>query len=779
VPGASDIKAGGAYYQLAAQDGLTPALHKAQAAVARFSQYMRSVPVIGGPLGAVGKALAPIGNLATAAGAAVHRAFAGALGAVDRLTKGAGRVGLALGAAGSASLAAFKPAFDAVKESGKVADLAEVFGLTGEKASRLFGIMGAAGSDLRDAQEGLATLNQRVNDAVSGKGEEAVTLFKELGVSAEQFANLDTADRLYKFVEAAKASNSPLGKLGLLMKGVGEDTGKNLSSLLTLTTDQMREMGDAFEQSGADLQASRETTRAYALAVAGLGRVWREVAAAIAPALTTLARIATQGLRPVVAWVKENKTLVAVALAVAGGLAAVGTALVGVGLAATVLGTAFGGLVTAGALALKVLGALAAVVFSPWTIAAAAVGGLTYAFLRYTDTGKAFVARVKEQAGALVEQLKPAFDKAREGFGAFANAIQKGDFAQAWEVVAAGATAAWTATLAKLGTAWDDFVRPIEDAIDDVFGGLGEVVEAAWAEVRGAFADMRAKIELVGAVARQVWADLKAGFRQAVEYMRGLWDRFGPAIMRAIEPVKPLLAALFAPVLLAVAAVRAAWDGLDKNISVTLNRLAKTIHTAWEWVAGTVENAFKRLAGAALDAVKEAAAALGAIPGGPDVSKILTALDAVRKRVGEPVDVEARVRAAAEKYDAVEGQIRERVEANKGERGRRNEQDAKAADERAAAALNRLDAAIAKANEPGAAPNPLLGGPLPNQPPPVPNVTVRGAFGGSARLEEFFGSNSEAARQTDLLRKLTDGEGGLPGAIARALAPLLRPVGMR
>ncbi|AMV30184.1 hypothetical protein VT84_37680 [Gemmata sp. SH-PL17] len=51
--------------------------------------------------------------------------------------------GAAVGGLGAAVTAGFKPALDALADTGKIGDLADLFQLPAEKASRLFGIMAA------------------------------------------------------------------------------------------------------------------------------------------------------------------------------------------------------------------------------------------------------------------------------------------------------------------------------------------------------------------------------------------------------------------------------------------------------------------------------------------------------------------------------------------------------------------------------------------------------------------------------------------------------------
>lgn len=455
----------------------------------------------------------------------VYRALDRLKGRFQSFGKMTAKIGLGAAGVGAGALVGLKPAIDGLGEAGKIADLADVFGISAEKASRLFGILGAAGSDLRDAQEGLATLNQRVNDALTGKGEEAAELFKELGVSAQEFAGLDTADRLYRLIDAVKASESPLGKLGLLMKGVGEDTGKNLSSLLTLSADQMRELGDASQSGAADLQSARDASRAVGLASASISRVWREVAVAIAPTVQEIAGNVVHAARTVGQFVANNREAVVAVAAAAAGLAAGGVALIGFGAAVSAAGTAVG-LVVAG---LKLLAAGVALLLSPIGLVVAAAGGLAYLFRNE------LMGAAREAWGYLAELFAGVGSAAVETWGGIVAAVQKGDLELAMRVAAAGVDAVWQELMLGLRKGWNDFVRwlvgflknnpwvlpAIGAAVGFAVGGPGGALAGAAAGGLGALAVNEFSDEIVRGLSVDL-TEATAAVAKARAELRGL-----------------------------------------------------------------------------------------------------------------------------------------------------------------------------------------------------------------------------------------------------------------
>jgi len=363
------------------------------------------------------------------------------------------KAGLALGAGGAAALAPLKSAIDTISEQGKLGAVADAFGLTAEEASRLFGIMQSGGSDLRDATEGLATLSKQVNNALNGTGKEAAELFDKLGVSAAEFQGLNPAQQFYKLVDALKQVPDKARRVQLLFSAVGEDTGKNLIPLLSMSADELRDLGDAFQQSGADVAQARATSLQYTLATAKLSAVWRDVAAALAPALSELLTWLQRTLKPFGAWVKENRAAVVLAVQVAAGIAGVGLALVGLGLAAKVGAIALGGVV----LVLKGIALAVGAILSPVGLVVAAVGGLGYLFFTQTETGR----QAAETLGDTFTQMGETFT---EAWGGITAAVQKGDLQLAFEIAKVGIQKMWKQLILGLLKVWHDFGREIMDS---------------------------------------------------------------------------------------------------------------------------------------------------------------------------------------------------------------------------------------------------------------------------------------------------------------------------
>lgn len=215
--------------------------------------------------------------------------------------KGIGGIGAGLGAlakggiagvgfaAATAGLDSLTGPIERIQDIAKQGDIASSLGLSVESFTSIAGAAKSAGSDTRDFLEGLITLSGKAMDAAAGKGEDAVQVFKDLGLNAVEFSKLDPEQQFYKLFEALNQVENPAKRVGLLLKAVGEDTGKNLTSMLGKSTDQLKELGGQFHISTADMAAAQVATQSLTKAKAQLGAATDKVVIAFAPAAEMLA----------------------------------------------------------------------------------------------------------------------------------------------------------------------------------------------------------------------------------------------------------------------------------------------------------------------------------------------------------------------------------------------------------------------------------------------------------------------------------------------------------
>jgi hypothetical protein len=393
--------------------------------------------------------------------------------AFSKFTQDIGKKALAVG------VAALTPVGIAIESLGRTSDLdstAKAFGLTAVEASRLFGIMGAAGSNMRDATEGLVTFGQRVSDALAGRGDEAVTFFNRLGVAAEEFDGLNPAEQFYKLLEALRQVEDPGTRVQLLLKAVGEDTGKNLIKVLGMSADQMRQVGDASEVTAEELKAASEATKSWRLSTALLGRAWDRIAIAIGPVVSQAARWISEQAITVGRLAKEYAPLIAAFVKVAAAITAAGAALYTLGIIGSGIASGFGVAATAVSLLLSPISAIAGFVGT-----LAGIGSVTAPFA-------AALAIVAVPLGIMAYKLLPAI---KEGFlqafeavqpqlqslgktfastwGGIGDAIKSNNLKLALEIAMAGLDVAWTQGLEALSLGWDAFLVGFASKTKDAF----------------------------------------------------------------------------------------------------------------------------------------------------------------------------------------------------------------------------------------------------------------------------------------------------------------------
>ncbi len=603
--------------------------------------------------------------------------------------------GAAIGGTGAAVVAGFKPALDALADTGKIGDLADLFSLPAEKASRLFGIMAAGGSDLRDAQEGLATFNQRVNDALTGKGEEAADLFKQLGVGAQEFAGLDTAERFYKLLDAIKASNAPIGKLGLLMKAVGEDTGKNLGGVLNMTADQVRNLGDAFETSSADVQEAREATRAQALATATLGKVWREIGVAIAPVVKEIAERVVEVARPIAQFIKGNRELVATIFKVATGAVALGTALVSIGTVMSGAGAGLGVLVSIiGAIGPLIAGikivvaAISAIGAGPLlavAAVAAAIGGLAYLFRdELAEYARAALDKVRE----ILDDLSRVADQLKESWGGVVAAIGAGDMNLAMELALATLELLWAQATDAMTGKWNSFTNAVVDGWHEVTDGLGPILDALWEDLSRGADEVASAFHAIG---EQITEGV-AWVRDSIQALREEFSDVADALTMLVAPI-------VAPFAVAADLIRKVWDGISSNVMENLINLVAWIDRLDVQIRDSFTNTFNSVARTVLDAAIKITEILDQVD---PTSSLKGRLDELRGLRGGLVDVTAAETQAkldkinADRDKAIESLREQREKAQKA-RDEARAADAENAKNEVAQLQARVDALNAQA----------------------------------------------------------------------------------
>lgn len=471
-----------------------------------------------------------------------------------------------------ALIAPLQSAVGLLSDTSKLGDVAMAFGLTAEQASRLFGIMKASGSDIRDAVEGIATFGQRVQEALAGTGEESKKLFDGLGVGAEQFANLNPADQFYKVVDAIKRVQDPMTRVQLLMKAFGEDTGKNLVGVLGMTRSEMEQLGDVFQMSAAEIEEARQANKQYIVATAQLQRVWQSLASNLAPIITEFAGQIADVAKVAIDFIKEYRPIIGLVFKGAVAFAAGSAALYALIAVATPVITVISGIASVfsamassvAVIAPLLITGLGAAFTVLETVAAAAAAALAAIPGILTVIGVASGVLISLGAGVVVvggfiaaivtlTELFPQFGKYLSQVGEYTLSSVVTPFERAWFVLKKFASLIGTVmtpiikafsrllnhvvpTLQAIGgyimTAFGPAISSVIDTFGSTFKELGKVFNETWgglvelvkkgefqAAMKIAWAGAQAAwgIAVVGldAAAKKFWIQFKQGTKEA------------------------------------------------------------------------------------------------------------------------------------------------------------------------------------------------------------------------------------------------------------------------
>ena len=191
--------------------------------------------------------------------------------------------------------------FETIGDMGKEASTAKSFGIDPSTFSAMAGVAKSAGSDVRDFTESLVTMSSLGKNAAAGT-EEAAKAFKTLGLNAAQFNAMGVEQQYYAMMDALAGVTNEQDRLALAGKAFGEDGMKNVIPLIGKTSDELRQMGEAYRTSAADIAAVTKANDAMKSAGNALSMLWRKVVIAIAPVIEVGAN-ALAKFAPVFDWI--------------------------------------------------------------------------------------------------------------------------------------------------------------------------------------------------------------------------------------------------------------------------------------------------------------------------------------------------------------------------------------------------------------------------------------------------------------------------------------------
>lgn len=441
------IKAGRAWWEITADDQVTKTLDKI---AERLSSFGKTTMIAGGAIAAAGAAI----------------------------------VGPVIAAAQSWS-----------NYAGDLEDASIRTGFAIESLSLLNLVAGEQGASAEALSKGLVGMT-KFTDALRGGSQEAADALAALGMSQSQFFALSPEDRFKALADGIAATADPAQRAALAMKAFGK-AGIELLPMLASGSSGIEKLEAKFAALG--LGVSSQNISMFAQFGDDLSdiakqiqRAWQEAGAALIEAVMPFLPAVKQALAGVITFMRENRGLVRVALAVGAAMVAAGTAIVGIGGAIAAAGAIVSG-ITAALTAIGPIVAAVSAAFAflagPVGIAIAAIAGIVLvigaaltAFVQLTDTGGRTWERLK--AGAL-----GVWQTVKQVVGGIASALMAGEWGLAAKIAWQSVVVVFESNVATLKTLlWSlaetlviamlSALRRIEKPFADFFGIEGPVGRA-------------------------------------------------------------------------------------------------------------------------------------------------------------------------------------------------------------------------------------------------------------------------------------------------------------
>lgn len=390
----------------------------------------------------------------------------------SKLTRGLGAAsaklkawGASVTALGARTLTAGLALTGGLLASAKVfADLGDQFarasdrtGIAVETLSALSFAASQSGTDFATLENSLGKVQTQIQDAIVNGGQAAVA-FARLGTSAAALKKMSGDEQLRKLADGFARISNDSQRSALATKVFG-DAGRALLPLLrqgAIGLDafiaKAKELG--VTMSGEDAAAAVQLKQAMDLLSTSFKFTVARIGSALAPALVDLAGRMAEGSRKVAEWVKENRGLIIVALKVGAAAVAAGVGLLVLGKALAAAGVALGIV----KLSLGLVAGAVTFLTGPVGLAVLAIGGLTAAWINFTDSGQ----RAGEIFSSTWTNAKQDFLAA---FGGIMTALKSGDLELAMKIAGVGLTLVWLDVVDGLRSAWAEFTGFLKDSL--------------------------------------------------------------------------------------------------------------------------------------------------------------------------------------------------------------------------------------------------------------------------------------------------------------------------
>jgi len=374
-------------------------------------------------------------------------------------------------------------------------------GVRTEELSNLGYAAEQAGASMEDMTGALSSMRSNIAGAIANS-QGAVEALSMVGLSVRQLRGLSPdeqfrvlADQIAKIKDPAlqaAAANRIFGGSAEKLLPLLKQGAKGIRSL------ESEASALGVTMSTEDAAAAEKLRKVLTQLEYALGAIVRNVGAALAPLLTSLATKAVAVASAFGQWLAKNREIFVTGFKIAAVVIAVGTALTALGLAGMALGAVLGGLATGlGVIgtAISLIGTVVSFLVSPLGLVVAAIVGLvTYSGL----------------AGTALDWLRERFSSlagdATSAFGAIGKALAAGDIGLAagilwsviklewarglayltetfqstkvwlldmWDDIGLQLAMSWIRTVAFLENVWSAFIFNIEDFGRGFLDGMG------------------------------------------------------------------------------------------------------------------------------------------------------------------------------------------------------------------------------------------------------------------------------------------------------------------
>lgn len=397
--------------------------------------------------------------------------------------------GLGIAGVGSAVLAPIVGLFAAaVKDADDLNDVVDRLDSTAESVTRLGYAAKLSGATLDDIVASTKALNGAMIQATEGN-KEALKLFDSLGVSAEEFAEVQLEDKFRLIADAAEQIDDPIERANFTMGLLGKQA-ITLAPLLKNGADgldelyaeaeklgavktgaQIKEAGELMDTWDKSLIAVKSTLLEVGYAVFGMTGNVKENSNSLFKVLATVRE-----------WIKANRQTVMTIASVAASVVGIGGTLAVFGVA---LSSIVGGLVAVKSAVLAVI----TVAFSPFilklAVVSALVYGVIYALTEFTESGKTVKTVFLDSINSIGQTFSVTFK-------GMIDSLKSGNLAQAGEIASLGLQLAWEQgnlailksqkdTGLSISSTWAD----VTDGLATMWNDLTTYIAKAWTGLTG------------------------------------------------------------------------------------------------------------------------------------------------------------------------------------------------------------------------------------------------------------------------------------------------------